>query len=101
MKETKEAVLALAIVGKLVVKHLKDGVDLADALAIGTALLSDATIRAAIEAGVKDADKIDDEIKAAKLADYLQLAAEVVPALIEIINQKDEAKPAPSELAGV
>lgn len=99
MKETKEAVLALAMIGKLAMKHLKDGAQIADALAIGTALLTDPVMRAAIEAGVKDANLIDDEIKAAKLADYLGLAAEVVPVLIDIVNEKDAA-PAPAPVSG-
>ena len=88
MTETKEALLALAMVGKLVVDRCKDGVDMSDAVAVGTALLADEKLKAAVEAGVKGADKIDDEIKAASLADYLTLAAEVVPALVAVVNSK-------------
>jgi hypothetical protein len=91
MKETKEAMLALALIGKLVLKHAKDGIQAADALAIGTALLTEPALKAALEAGIKDADMIDDEIKAAKLAEYLQLAAEVLPALVDLLKKEDAA----------
>lgn len=88
MTETKEALLALAMVGKLVVDRCKDGVDMSDAIAVGTALLTDAKLKVAVEAGIKNADLIDDEIANAKLADYLTLAAEVVPALVAVVNAK-------------
>ena len=88
MKETQEALLAAAMVGKLVIERCKDGVDMSDAMAVGTALLTDLKLKAAVEAGVKDAALIDDEIKAAKLGDYLALAAVVVPELVAIIEAK-------------
>ena len=88
MKETQEALLAAALVGKLVIARCKDGVDMSDAMAVGTALLTDLKLKAAVEAGIKDADLIDDEIKAAKLGDYLALAAAVVPELVAIIEAK-------------
>ena len=88
MKETEEALIAMAMVGKLVIERCKDGVDMQDALAVGTALLTDLKLKAAVEAGTKDASLIDDELKAAKVGDYLQLAAVVVPALVAIVEAK-------------
>jgi hypothetical protein len=87
MKETKELVVALVVVGKLVVDRVKDGVDLSDAVAVGTALVADPAVRAAVEAAIKDVDKVDDELKAAGVAEYLGLAAEVLPKLAELLKK--------------
>lgn len=87
MKETKELAKALLIVGKLVVDRVKDGVDLNDAMAVGTALLVDPAVRAAIEAAIKDVDKVDDELKAAGMAEYLQLAAELLPEIAVLLKK--------------
>jgi hypothetical protein len=88
MKETQEALVAMALVGKLVIERCKDGVDLQDALAVGTALLTDGKLKAAVEAGVKDASLIDDELRAAKLADFLALAAAVMPEFVALLEAK-------------
>lgn len=81
MKETKELLLALALLGKLVADRLKDGVQLDDAVAIGTALLTDAKLKAAVEAAMKDLDKIDDEFKDFNLVKGLELL-QILPELI-------------------
>jgi urease gamma subunit len=85
MKETKELVIALALVGKLVVDRTKDGVDLADALAVGQALLADGALKDAVAAAVKDADKIDDEFKDFDLSKAMDLLS-VVPQIVAIIK---------------
>ena len=87
MKETKELLLALAMVGKLVVDRVKDGVDLSDAAAVAQALLVDGELKSAVEAAVKDIDKIDDELKDFSVAKGLELA-QVIPQLIEVLQKK-------------
>jgi hypothetical protein len=87
MKESKEALIALAVLGKLVSDRLKDGVDLSDAIAIGQALLVDGEIKAKVEAGYKDADKIDEEFKDFSIAKAIELAA-VLPELAAILQKK-------------
>jgi hypothetical protein len=87
MKETKELLLALAMVGKLVVDRVKDGVDLSDAAAVAQALLVDGELKAAVELAIKDIDKIDDELKDFSVAKGLELA-QVIPQLIEVLQKK-------------
>ena len=85
MKETKELIVALALVGKLVVDRVKDGVDLADAVAVAQALLADGKLKDAVALAVKDIDKIDDELKDFSVAKGLELAS-VIPELLAILQ---------------
>lgn len=85
MKETKELLLALALLGKLVASRLKDGVQLDDAIAVGTALLTDPKLKASLEAAMKDFDKIDDEFKDFNLAKGLELL-QVLPEMIAALE---------------
>ncbi len=86
MKETKEAIIALALLGKLVADRVKDGVDLQDAVAIGQALLIDGEFKAKIDAGYKDAELIKGEFQDFSLAKAIELAA-VLPELAAIVNK--------------
>lgn len=85
MKETKEALIGLVVLGKLVSDRLKDGVQLDDAMAIGQALLVDGSLKEKVMAGIKDAEKIKDEVKDMDLAKILELA-KVIPDLIKEIQ---------------
>lgn len=85
MKETKELLMALVMVGKLVADRAKDGVDLTDALAVGQALLEDGKVKDAVLAAIKDLDKVDDELKSLDLAKALELV-QVVPELVAVIK---------------
>ena len=85
MKESKEAIIALALLGKLVAERVKDGVALDDAMAIGQALLVDSEFKRKVEAGYKDADKIADEFKDFSLAKAIDLAT-VLPELASIVQ---------------
>lgn len=87
MKETKELLLALVMLGKLVADRVKDGVDLGDAVAIGQALLTDGALKDAVQAAIKDIDKVDDEIKGISLVGALELA-QLIPELIAVIEKK-------------
>lgn len=87
MKETEEMVVALLKLGKLVAGRLKDGAQLDDAVAIGTALVTDGALKAAVDAAVKDMDKIDEELKAAGVAEYLTLAAKILPEISVILKK--------------
>lgn len=86
MKETKEAIIALALLGKLVSDRLQDGVSLDDAVAIGEALLIDGEFKSKIEAGYKDADLIAGEFKDFSLVKAMDLAT-VLPELAAIVNK--------------
>lgn len=85
MKETKELLIGLVLLGKLVADRVKDGVQIDDAIAIGEALLKDGEFKTKIEAAYKDADKINDEFKDFDFVKGLSLV-QIVPELIAIIN---------------
>ena len=85
MKETRELLLALAIVGKLVVDRVKDGVQLEDAVAVITALVADPKYKDALSKAVAGVDKIDDEFKDFNLVKALELV-QVVPELVAILK---------------
>lgn len=85
MKETKEALLALVVLGKFVSDRLKDGVQLDDALALGQALMVDGKFKDIVMAGYKDANLIDDEFKNFSVAKGLALA-QVLPDLVKALK---------------
>lgn len=85
MKDTKEALIALALIGKLVLDRTKDGVQLDDAIALGQALLVDSAFKTAVQAGVADYEKIAEEFKDFNLIKGLDLM-QVVPELVKILQ---------------
>lgn len=87
MKETKEALIAMVMLGKLVSDRMKDGIALDDAMAIGQALLVDGEFKTKIEAGYKGADLIGEEFKDFSIAKAIDLAA-VLPELAAILQAK-------------
>ncbi len=85
VKETKEAILALVILGKFVAERLKDGAQLDDALALGTKLVGDAEFKAVVLAGVEGIDKVPAEIKDLSMVDALELA-QVLPQILAALK---------------
>lgn len=81
VKETKQALIALVVLGKAVAAAAKDGLDLSDALALGSKLVSDAAFRDALVEGVKGLDKVPEEIKDIAASEALELLGAVYEAL--------------------
>lgn len=81
VKESKEALVALVILGKAVAELAKDGLDLGDALALGTKFVSDDKFRSAVLEGVKGLDKIGPELKDLAASEALELIEAVVGAI--------------------
>lgn len=73
VKESKEALIALVVLGKAVAAAAKDGLDLSDALALGTKFVSDDKFRSAIVEGVKGLEKIGPELKDLAASEALDL----------------------------
>lgn len=88
VKETKEALIALATIGVFVVKRVKDGVDLSDLMAL-VDKLRDEEFQAIVQAGVDGINLVDDELKDLDLDDYLELA-KFIPELVEVLKQAKE-----------
>jgi hypothetical protein len=86
IKETKELLKGLSLLGALVAKRLKDGVDLDDAAAIASALLLDAEFRAIVEAAADRIEMVDDELADLDFSEGLEIAAEI-PAILKSISE--------------
>ncbi len=73
VKETKEAIQAIYLVGLFVVERAKDGVDLNDAMALAAKFM-DPSFRDVVINGVTGADMIDNEIKDLSFPEFIELA---------------------------
>jgi len=87
MKNTKEAIIALLILGKFVADRVKDGVQLEDALALGQALMVEGEFKTLVQAGYADMDKIGEEFSDFNLTKGLELV-QIIPKMVEIIQAK-------------
>lgn len=73
VKESKEALVALVILGKAVASVAKDGLDLSDVVALGTKFVSDEKFRVAVVEGIKGLEKIGPELKDLAASEALEL----------------------------
>jgi hypothetical protein len=87
MKNTKEAIIALLILGKFVADRVKDGVQLEDALALGQALMTEGEFKTLVQAGYADMDKIGEEFADFNLVKGLELV-QIIPKMVEILQAK-------------
>ena len=81
VKETKQALVALVVLGKAVASLAKDGLDLGDAVALGSKLVSDDKFRTALVEGVKGIDQVPAELKDIAASEALELLGAVYEAL--------------------
>jgi|MudIll2142460700_1097286.scaffolds.fasta_scaffold201555_3 hypothetical protein len=73
VKESKEALVALVVLGKAVAELAKDGLDLSDGLALGSKFIADEKFRAAVVEGIKGIDKVGPELKDIAASEALEL----------------------------
>jgi len=73
VKESKEALVALVVLGKAVADLAKDGLDLSDGLALGSKFIADEKFRSAIVEGVKGLEKVGPELKDIAASEALEL----------------------------
>lgn len=81
VKETKQALVALVLLGKTIALAAKDGLDLGDAVALGSKLVSDEKFREALVEGVKGIDQVPAELKDIAASEALELLGAVYEAL--------------------
>lgn len=81
IEETKEALVALIELGLEVVALSKDGIDLSDAVALGSKIVSDEKFRDKLVKGVKGSDKVLGELKDIEAAEAVELLGAVYAAL--------------------
>lgn len=81
VKQTKEALIALVVLGKTVAVAGKDGLDLGDAVALGSKLFTDDKFRNALVDGVKGIDQIGAELKDLAASEAIELLGALYEAL--------------------
>lgn len=79
--QTKQALVALVLLGKTIALAAKDGLDLSDAVALGSKLVSDEKFREALFEGVKGIDQVPAELKDIAASEALELLGAVYEAL--------------------
>lgn len=84
IKETKEALLAMFVLGKFIAERAKDGVDLNDAMALFTKLVADPDFKGKLDAGVKGYEQIGNELGDVSFAEGLELAGVLLEMLKEL-----------------
>lgn len=85
MKETKEAVVGLLTIAKIVGEVLKDGPQIVDAVTLFTKM-QEPEIKAKVDLALENISLVQGEIEAAKLGDYLELFAGILPELKGLID---------------
>lgn len=85
IKETKEALLALVLLGKFVADRAKDGLAIDDAVALAQKL-SDPAFVDVLKAAVEGVDKVAAEVKDLSFAEVLELAG-VLPEILKILGK--------------
>ena len=73
VKESKEAFVAVAALGVAVAKLAKDGLDLSDAVALGSKIISDEKFRAKLVAGAQGLDKVGPEMKDLAASEIIEI----------------------------
>jgi hypothetical protein len=81
VKETKEALIALVVLGKAIAELAKDGLDLSDAMALGSKLVSDDKFRTTLVDGASGLDKLGPELKDLAASEALELLGALYEAL--------------------
>lgn len=89
VKETKEALVGINELALILCKRLKDGVQLADALAVWDAIKNDAEVQAKIVAAYDGISLVKAEVADIDLSEGIELAvmqAQYVPKLVAALK---------------
>jgi len=81
IEESTQASAAAVIVIKEIIKLSKDGLDWSDAFALGTKFIANEKFRSAVVEGIKDGDKIIEELKDISASEALALVDHIVKEL--------------------
>ena len=90
LKETKEALVGVLAIAKIIVELSKDGIQVNDAITLFNKL-QDEEIKGKIDAAISDIKKVESEIKNCGLGESVDLIVHVFPeikSLIEAIYKK-------------
>lgn len=89
VKETKEAIVGLVMLGVELAKLAKDGVDLSDAVAL-VAKSQDEEFRKIIVTAAQGIERVPAEIKDLTLAEIVEIA-QVIPVVLSILADYKKA----------
>jgi hypothetical protein len=81
IQQTKEAVIGLVKLGKVLAELAKDGVDIKDAAALASKIIGDEAFRGSLVAAIEGVSAIPEEIKDIKLDEGMELALAVIAEL--------------------
>lgn len=90
MKETKEALVGILALAKVIAELAKDGVQVQDAITL-FAKLQEPELKAKVDAAIVDVQKVQDEVKVASASDYFDLVMIALPelkGLVEVLQKK-------------
>lgn len=90
IKETKEVLVALNSLSLLIVKKLKDGIQVQDGIEIAQALFSDGEIKSAVQAASDKISEVPAEIKDLDINEGIELGmyqAMQVPKFVEALKK--------------
>jgi hypothetical protein len=90
IKETKEALLAVVVLGAFVAERAKDGLKLDDLSALVTKFVTDPEFKTKLEMGVQGIDKVPAEVKDMTFVEVLELA-QIIPDILEIFKSMKAA----------
>lgn len=84
IKELKEAVKGVVVLGTFLIKRLKDGIDWDDAEALFKKLTQDEEFKKILKEAVDKADQIPAEVKDVSLLEGVELIQELITLIPEI-----------------
>lgn len=87
IKDTKEAIIGLVVLGVYIAKRAKDGINSDDAADFAQKMLTDSEFREKLQAAIDGFDNIPDELKHIGFAQVLDLAT-VIPEIVSILSEK-------------
>lgn len=92
VKETKEAIVGVLVLGAIVAKELKNGFQFpADLVQMFAAIQADEAKKAKLEAAVAAIEKVPAELKDLSVSESIELASAIIselPALIEALKKE-------------
>ena len=89
-KETKEAIRALIVIVGFLAERLKDGFGIDDVVAAYSKMTSDDVFKTKVLEGIKDWDKIQEELKSLDTTTITMLGIELAPDFIDLLKKLTE-----------
>lgn len=86
IKETKEVIVALGAIAPVIVKTIKDGVQVTDAVTIYEQLIKNEEVKAKFIAAIENIQAVPEEVKDLQMVEIAELAVESAKQTFEVIK---------------